>query len=96
MAKISTYPVASSPSGSDLVIGTDAVNSNQTKNFAISDILALGNLSSFVPYTGATNNVDLGGNNLTSAALYANVLQLQGNGGYVLIIPATSSIFLGG
>lgn len=41
MAKISSYPVDSSVSLSDKLIGTDAENSNETKNYLISDILSL-------------------------------------------------------
>jgi len=40
MAKISTYPVDSSLSGSDLLIGTDADNANATKNYSLGDIAA--------------------------------------------------------
>ena len=48
-----------------MVIGTDVANSNETKNFSISDIFNLA-LSSgiFVPYTGAIADVDLGAHNL--------------------------------
>lgn len=41
MAKISSYPSASPVSLSDMVIGTDTVNSNATKNFTIQNMLAL-------------------------------------------------------
>lgn len=84
MAKISTYPLQSSPSLSDMVIGTDVANSNETKNFSISDIFALGQSSGiFVPYTGAIGNVDLGANSIdTSLGL--------------LLSGATSSITLNG
>jgi len=68
MAKISTYPLASPVSLSDMVIGSDVVNSNVTKNFEVADILALSNnptvLTAFVPYTGAVGNVNLGVNDL--------------------------------
>lgn len=48
-----------------MVIGTDVANSNETKNFSISDIFALGQSSGiFVPYTGAIADVDLGAHNL--------------------------------
>ena len=70
MARISTYPFATPPSEDDYVIGTDAVNANITKNFLISDILALGQSGGlFVPYTGATNDVDLGAYGLTSNSI---------------------------
>lgn len=41
MAKISSYSVDSSVSLNDKLIGTDAENSNETKNYLISDILSL-------------------------------------------------------
>lgn len=63
MAKISTYPFPSAPSLSDYVIGTDTADSLNTKNFMISDIIALGG-ATYVPYTGATTDVDLGNNDL--------------------------------
>lgn len=71
MAKISTYAFPSSPKLSDYVIGTDTSDSLNTKNFTISSILGLMDLSAYVPYTGATGNVDLGGYNLTATRLIA-------------------------
>ena len=69
MAKISTYPGPSSPSLSDMLIGTDLNDMLMTKNFTISDVLSLANLSTYVPYTGATGDVDLGVNGLISTRL---------------------------
>ncbi len=61
MAKISTYPNVSTPTLSDMLIGTEVTDNNATKNFQISDILGLiGSLGLYVPYTGATSDVDLG------------------------------------
>lgn len=42
MAKISTYPEPTPPALDDFIIGTDVSDSDNTKNFQISDILALG------------------------------------------------------
>jgi len=42
MPKISSYPIVTSPTLSDILIGTDSADGNTTKNFRISDILALG------------------------------------------------------
>jgi hypothetical protein len=67
MAKISTYSFPATPSASDYVIGTDTNDSLATKNFMISDIIALAG-STYVPYTGATTNVDLGANSLTTSS----------------------------
>ena len=69
MAKISTYETDSTPNLSDKLIGTDVDNMNQTKNFTISQVLSLANLGTFVPYTGASANVDLGSNNITANSI---------------------------
>ena len=59
MAKISTYPIISIPTFNDLLIGTDVLNPNETKNFTIGDIANLIIVGSYVPYVGATTNVYL-------------------------------------
>jgi hypothetical protein len=56
MAKISTYPVDTNISPSDKLIGTDADNSNQTKNFEI------GAIASYI-----LSQVDVLGTNVLSA-----------------------------
>lgn len=71
MAKISTYPFPSPPSASDYVIGTDTNDALNTKNFMISDILALGG-TTYVPYLGANQDVDLGTFSLYTYSLYMN------------------------
>ena len=68
MAKISTYPILSTPSINDLLIGTDVDNLNITKNFSIGDIASFIIGGSYVPYIGATENVDLGAFDITSSA----------------------------
>jgi hypothetical protein len=62
MGKIVNYSVNSMPSLSDRLIGTDVDSNNETKNFLISDILALGGGGGggYVPYVGAIANVNLG------------------------------------
>jgi hypothetical protein len=92
MAKISSYPQADVPlSGSDMLIGTDVVNDNETKNFTLSELAAFigGTIGgAFVPYTGATGSVNLGSNSLTAlnvsitGGLAAN--NVFGNSGQVL------------
>jgi predicted heme/steroid binding protein len=59
MPRISSYPILATPTVNDLLIGTDVENFNDTLNFSIGDI---GNLIGqyYVPYVGATGNVDLG------------------------------------
>ena len=68
MAKISTYPIISTPTLNDLLIGTDVEDLNITKNFTIGDIASLIIGGSYVPYIGATENVDLGAFDITSSA----------------------------
>lgn len=70
MAKISTYPNVGTPVLSDMLIGTDVTNNDATVNFQISDILGLiGSLGLYVPYTGATANVNLGSFTLTTQSI---------------------------
>ena len=77
MAKIDTYLLAPSPvSGSDKLIGTDTVNNNATKNFTVSQLASFINSGSgFVPYTGATEDLDLGSQSLytTNGVFYGTV-----------------------
>jgi hypothetical protein len=72
MAKISSYPSDANVTVSDRLIGTDNENSNETKNFEIGDIIDLAEtiitpnlINTYVPYTGANQNVNLGPNTLT-------------------------------
>jgi hypothetical protein len=60
MARISTYPIDSGVSGGDMLIGTDVDNANATKNFTVSNLISYAATNNLVPYTGATQNVDLG------------------------------------
>jgi len=67
MAKISTYPILSNPTINDILIGTDVEDLNITKNFSIGSIIdIIGN--EFVPYVGATGNVNLGAFNITASS----------------------------
>ena len=68
MAKISTYPIISLPTFNDLLIGTDVENLNETKNFTIGDIANLIIVGNYVPYVGATTNVDLGIHSITASS----------------------------
>ena len=67
MARISTYPSPSSPSISDMLIGTDVNDMNATKNFTIGSILSVPGSSTYVPYTGATTQLNLGSHDLIAA-----------------------------
>lgn len=73
MARISTYPGPSSPSLSDMLIGTDVNDMNATKNFTIGDIISVPGSSAYVPYTGGNNDVFLLG-----YGFYANEFVVYG------------------
>lgn len=63
MAKISTYSVDNLISVDDKLIGTDAENSNLTKNFLIGDLsnFISSNITNLgIPYTGATQDINIG------------------------------------
>jgi|TARA_R110000782_G_scaffold7841_1_gene25982 hypothetical protein len=57
MARISTYPIDSTPTVEDYLIGTEVDNLDVTKNYRISDILALGNSGTVVTATDTTLGV---------------------------------------
>ena len=67
MARISTYPIIVTPTLNDLLIGTDVENLNNTKNFTVAE---LGNTIGqfYVPYVGATGDVNLGAFSIEAAA----------------------------
>lgn len=68
MGKIAGYVIDNNVTLGDMLIGTDIDNLNETKNYTVWGLLNLisTQLSSvYVPYTGATGNVDLGGNDLS-------------------------------
>jgi predicted heme/steroid binding protein len=71
MAQISTYPIISTPTLSDLLIGTDVSDINNTKNFRLSEIVNLIG-QGYVPYVGATGNVDLGVYNIEGSSFIVN------------------------
>lgn len=78
MAKISSYPSDANVTTSDRLIGSDNENSNETKNFSVGDIINLAAsiivpAGGFVPYTGATTNVDLGAFGLTTSYLTSSL-----------------------
>jgi hypothetical protein len=68
MGKIAGYVIDNNVTLGDMLIGTDIDNLNETKNYTVWGLLNLIStqlLSVYVPYTGATGNVDLGGNDLS-------------------------------
>lgn len=73
MAKISSYPSDANVTTSDRLIGSDNENANETKNFEVGDIINLASSiigPNYVPYTGATGNVDLGVFDITATIGY--------------------------
>lgn len=63
MGKISSYPSDANVTTSDRLIGSDNENANETKNYSVGAIINLASSiigPNYVPYTGATGNVDLG------------------------------------
>jgi len=80
MAKISTYPSDSNVTLSDKLIGTDVENNNATKNFTVGDLLDLIPIEDYVPYTGATANVNLGSFDIQATdGLFTNITVVNGN-----------------
>ena len=93
MSKISSYGIVSPPVAGDLVIGTNTIDSNKTKNFRVEDIAALaatptlsevltaGNTSSLA--ISLTGNVTLGTVGATTiqanGSLYLNSLLVDIN-----------------
>lgn len=78
MAKIETYSLAQSPiSGSDKLIGTDSQDNNATKNFTINELIAfIDDSNMYVPYTGASFDVNLNNRQIYNAnAIASNILQ---------------------
>ena len=103
--KISSYAVLSNPQLGDKLIGTDVNDMDVTKNFTISSLFQLGASSGlFVPYTGATDDVDLGLNSIRAVALIkdggtaSQFLKADGtvdSTSYVPYTGATSNVNLG-
>jgi hypothetical protein len=74
MAKISTYPVDGIISTDDFVIGSDAENSNITKNFTVGGLLSLATLQVVLDNgNSATSNMTLVGN-VSATNVAASVL----------------------
>lgn len=75
MAKISSYPSDANVTVSDRLIGSDNENANETKNFAVGDIINLASSiilpqvgAAYVPYTGAIGDVFLGTSDINANA----------------------------
>ena len=58
MARIATY-ATSTPTGTDLLVGTDAEDNNITKNFSIQSVVDLAVAGTYLPLAGGTITGDL-------------------------------------
>jgi hypothetical protein len=87
-----------------MLIGTDVNDMLMTKNFTISDIISVTGSSTYVPYTGATANVDLGAYDITATTfiklggLSTEFLKADGttDTNVVPYVGATNNLDLGG
>jgi predicted heme/steroid binding protein len=84
-----------------LLIGTDVDNLNNTKNFTISEIGSLIG-QGYVPYVGATRNVNLGVHNITGSAfivgggLATQFLKANGTLDSTVYVPETRTLTING
>ena len=86
MARISTY-ATSTPTGTDLLVGTDAEDSNITKNFSIQSVVDLSVAGTYLPLAGGTITGDLA---------VDGALALKVNSGFANISTnVTGTIFIG-
>jgi hypothetical protein len=76
MAKISTY-ATTAPALGDMLIGTDVNDMNSTKNFTIGSLLSIPGSTTYVPYTGANANVDLGAWQLKANSIYSVLAEIE-------------------
>jgi hypothetical protein len=101
MAKISTYPIISIPTLNDLLIGTDVENLNETKNFSLGDISGLIG-QGFVPYVGATENVNLGlfsieaSSFIVDGGLASEFVKADGSLDSTVYVPETRTLTING
>ena len=101
MARISTYPIISTPTLNDLLIGTDVEDLNNTKNFSIGEIVSLVS-DDFIPYVGATKNVNLGAFSITSSSfivgggLASQFLKANGTLDSTVYVPASRTLTING
>jgi hypothetical protein len=101
MARISTYPIISIPTLNDLLIGTDVENLNETKNFSLGDISGLIG-QGFVPYVGATENVNLGlfsieaSSFIVDGGLASEFVKADGSLDSTVYVPETRTLTING
>lgn len=82
MAKIESYATATPPVvGGDMLIGTDVNDNNATKNFTVSQLSSfIAGRGGFVPYTGASANLNLGVYDISSTGVFTTNLNLTVGG----------------
>ena len=101
MARISTYPIISTPTLNDLLIGTDVEDLNNTKNFSIGEIVSLVS-DDFIPYVGATKNANLGAFSITASSfivgggLASQFLKANGTLDSTVYVPASRTLTING
>jgi predicted heme/steroid binding protein len=101
MARISTYPIISTPTLNDLLIGTDVEDLNNTKNFSIGEIVSLVS-DDFIPYVGATKNANLGAFSVTASSfivgggLASQFLKANGTLDSTVYVPASRTLTING
>jgi len=99
MAKIESYVLANAPlSGSDKLIGTDTAHNNATKNFSINELITfITNTDTYVPYTGATGNVDLNFKSLNSVGgISSQYMQNSGSISTALLDVTFGALYISG
>jgi hypothetical protein len=85
MAIISTYPIDGSVSLTDKLIGTDAEDSNKTKNYTVDAALKLlSEVAVALPLYGNNNDAIAGG--LTSGQFYRSDLLLFGSNVVCIVV----------
>jgi len=87
MGKINSYATADNPiSGSDKMIGTESTNDNATKNFTVAQLAEFINGDgNFVPYSGATEDLDLGVQFLYAAYVIPTEVLSLGSGALITL-----------
>ena len=84
MARISTYPIDSTPSVEDMVIGTEVDNLDVTKNYRIGDLLALGG-------NGTVTDIALSDGSVTGTSItISGVFTFLGTGGITTTVSGTT------
>lgn len=97
MAIIYSYPIGTNLKGDDTIVGTSSTvvngkRTNATKSFTLNSLATFITTTAFtdyVPYEGATKNINLGAN-----SLYLNTINMydDASGGYTRLQPGDNSL----